>query len=292
MGCEALPMRLLVTGGSGYLGRHLVSLAASRVDALAHTYFSQAPASAPGASRLDVRNQSEVMTLVAKFEPHVIIHAAGSSGRPTMEEVIDAGARNVSAAAARSGARLIHLSTDVVFDGRQPPYKEEDRPDPLHAYGRAKARAERVVRPHADHVIVRTSLIYGLHDMDHGTRWIVDGLRQGKPVTLFTDQMRNPVWAESLSNALLELAESDFRGVLHVAGDQVLSRAQFGLRMLDWWGVDERATLSLGPGDGARWPADCTLDISRAQRMLRTPLPGVDEVLTAHDLSVDEASVI
>jgi dTDP-4-dehydrorhamnose reductase len=284
-------MRLLVTGGSGYLGRHLVPLAASEVEVLAHTYFSQAPAAAPGARYLDVRNESDVMALVVDFEPHVIIHAAGSSGRPTMEEVIEAGARNVSTAASRSGARLIHLSTDVIFGGRDAPYREEDTPDPLHAYGQAKARAERVVRRHADHVIVRTSLIYGLQEMDHGTRWLVGGLRRGRPVTLFTDQMRNPVWVESLSNALLELAGLDYRGVLHVAGSQVLSRAQYGLRMLDWWGVDERATLSLGPGDGARWPADCTLNIGRARRMLHTPLPGVDEVLQAHGWRIEASSV-
>ncbi len=275
-------MRLLITGGSGYLGRHLVPLAAENARVLVHTYFSNEPPDVPGERRLDVRDGDAVMALVDAFQPDAIIHAAGSSGRPAMSETIELGAEHVTAAAMRVGARLIHLSTDVVFDGKHAPYREEDRPNPIHDYGRAKAQAEGIVARHANHVIVRTSLIYGLQQLDHGTSWLVDRLRKGQPVTLFMDQLRNPIWAISLSNACLELADHDYRGILHVAGSQVLSRAEFGLRMLNWWDVAERSTLSFGPGDGERWPADCTLDISRAQALLETPLPGVDEVLNAH----------
>lgn len=277
-------MRLLITGGSGYLGRHLVPLAAENARALVHTYFSNEPPDVPGERSLDVRDGGAVMALVSKFQPDVIIHAAGSSGRPAMSEVIKLGAEHVTAAAMQVGARLIHLSTDVVFDGNHAPYREDDRPRAIHDYGRAKAQAEKTVARHADHVIVRTSLIYGLQQMDHGTSWLVERLRKREPVTLFVDQMRNPIWAISLSNACLELAGHDYRGILNVAGSQVLSRAEFGLRMLDWWDVSERSTLSFGPGDGERWPADCTLDISRAQALLQTPLPGFDEVLRAHQI--------
>lgn len=271
---------MLVTGGSGYLGRTLAPLAAQHVEALCHTYYSNPPPDVAGAYRLDVRSAGQVHALVDDFAPDVIIHCAGSSGRPTTVEVIIAGAEHITAAAAQCGARLIHLSTDVVFDGRQAPYREEDVPKPLHDYGRAKARAEAIVRRYANHVIVRTSLIYGLQEMDHSTKWIVNGLRQGKTVTLFTDQYRNPIWADSLSKACLELASHDYSGILHVAGNQRLSRAQFGLRMLDWWQVHQRNTLVLGPGDGERWPADCVLDIRRAQQLLNTKLPGVDDILS------------
>ncbi|HZD09777.1 MAG TPA: SDR family oxidoreductase [Candidatus Binatia bacterium] len=276
-------MRILITGGSGYLGRHLVPLATGFAEDVVHTFYRNVPPRVPGARRLDVRDREAVMDLVGSFAPDVIIHAAGSSGRPkSMVEVIELGAEHVTAAAIESGARLIHLSTDVVFDGRRAPYVESDPPRPLHDYGRAKAQAEEIVTRRADHVIVRTSLIYGLQEMDHGTSWVVESLRRGEPVTLFVDQIRNPVWVVSLAEACLELAGMAYRGILHVAGAQALSRAQFGRRMLDWWGVDDRATLSFGAGDGARWPADCTLDISRAQGILKTPLPGVDDVLRAY----------
>ena len=280
-------MRILITGGSGYLGRHLAPLAAEAAGELIHTYFSRRPPPVIGARYLDVRDLAAVFELVDGFEPDVIIHAAGSSGRPhSMVDVIRRGAQNITAAAARHDARLIHLSTDVVFDGRHAPYAEDDPPSPLHDYGRAKAEAEQIVVRHDDHVIVRSSLIYGLQEMDHGTSWIVEALRAQRPVTLFTDQIRNPIWVASLSQACLELAALDYRGVLHVAGTQALSRAEFGRRMLDWWGIKRRETLSVGPGDSDRWPANCTLDVGRALSLLKTPLPGVDEVLRYQGLEI------
>lgn len=285
-------MRILITGGSGYLGRHLAPLAAEAAGELIHTYFSRRPPPVIGARYLDVRDLAAVIELVDGFEPNVIIHAAGSSGRPhSMVDVIRRGAQNITAAAARHDARLIHLSTDVVFDGRQAPYAEADPPSPLHDYGWAKAEAEQIVVRHDDHVIVRTSLIYGLQEMDHGTSWIVEALRAQRPVTLFTDQIRNPIWVATLSQACLELAALDYRGVLHVAGTQALSRAEFGRRMLDWWGVDRRETLAVGPGNSDRWPANCMLDVGRALSLLKTPLPGVDEVLRYHGLETRDYRV-
>jgi dTDP-4-dehydrorhamnose reductase len=275
--------RLLITGGSSYLGQHLVPLARRWLEgkgALCYTYFSQDPLQGGERQQLDIRDEREVRVLVDAFRPDVIIHTAGSN-RPaaTMDEVIRRGAEHIAAAASRHKARLIHLSTDVIFDGRHAPYREDDPPQPLHAYGRAKAAAEQTVAHHANLVIVRTSLIYGLEKMDRGTEWVVRALGAGEPVTLFSDQMRNPILADSLCGACLELVEHRYQGILHVAGAHRLSRADFTLRLLSWWGVEAGAGLSIGPSDGDRWPLDTTLDTSRARSLLRTPLPGVHDII-------------
>lgn len=275
------PTRLLITGGSGYLGRHLARRLAGAA-AFRYTYFSTDPLGLPQGTALDLRDGAAVTRVVADFAPDAIIHTAGSNRTPDMTAVIVDGARHVVAAATSVGARLIHLSTDSIFDGRCAPYDETARPAPLNEYGRAKAAAEAIVAAHPDAVIVRTSLIYGLEEMDNGTAWMAAALRQGWPVTLFTNQRRNPVWVETLAAACLELVTHPYRGVLNVAGRQVMTRAAFGLRMLDWWGVAERATLSLGPDGSGQWPLDCAMDVSRATGMLQTPLWGVDEVLDAH----------
>lgn len=280
-------MRVLITGGSGYLGQHLTPLAQQHE--VVYTYFSDDPLNLPGGIRLDVRYRDAVLALLRDFRPNVVIHTAGSNRSPDMENVIIAGTRHVVEAAAAIGARLIHLSTDVIFDGTAGPYVESAEPTPIHAYGRAKQSAEAIVRTHPAHVIVRTSLIYGLEMMDNGTQWLVESLRAAQPVTLFDNQWRNPVWAVSLSNALLELAALEFTGVLNIAGEQAMSRAGFGLRMLDWWGVTERARLTIGAGDPQRWPADCRLDLSLAQTVLQTPLPGVDAVLANNQPKVEIA---
>lgn len=275
-----MTQRLLITGGSGYLGRHLVRLVAEeRHGSFCYTTFSSDPLGLPEGVRLDLRDGPAVSRLIADFAPETIIHTAGSNRTPDMAAVIVEGTRHIVAAAAAVEARLIHLSTDSIFDGTHAPYDETAVPAPLNEYGRAKAAAEVLVAAHDIAAIVRTSLIYGLDEMDNGTAWMVEALRAGRPVTLFTNQRRNPVWVETLCRACLELVEHPFRGVLNVAGRQVMTRAEFGLRMLDWWGVAERATLSLGPDESGRWPLDCEMDVSLAGRLLITPLSGVDEVL-------------
>jgi dTDP-4-dehydrorhamnose reductase len=227
---------LLITGGSGFLGRHLVPL-------------------------------------------DVVIHTAGSNRSPDMKAVIELGTAHVARAAAEIGARMVHLSTDVLFGGDEAPYLESDPPRPIHAYGRAKANAEAIVAGYENHVIVRTSLIYGMLEPGHGARWLMETLRQGEPVTLFTDQWRNPIWVQTLCDALLELATLPFAGILHVAGRQALTRADFGLRMLDVHGFRHREMLRFGPGDPQRWPADVRLNCELAATVLQTPLLGVDDVL-------------
>lgn len=274
-------IRLLVTGGSSYLGQHLVPLAREHW-AVSYTYFLHDPLSLPGAHRLDLRDAGAVRALMYAVRPELVLHLAGSNSiGESMDEVIRLGTEHIVQATAAIGARLIHISTDVVFGGDSAPYREDDPPAPLHAYGRAKAAAEDLVREHPNSVIVRTSLIYGLELIDRGTAWMIEALRAGKPVTLFTDQIRNPISALSLSQACLELASLDYRGVLHIAGAQCLSRAEFAVKMLDWWGIRERDGLRFGLGDPERWPRNCCLDISRAQTLLRAPLPGVDDFLKA-----------
>ena len=273
-------MRLLITGGSGYLGRHLAPLAA-RGCAVAYTYFAGEPLAQTGLTgfRLDIRDGAAVAALAAQWRPHAIIHTAGSNRTPDMAAVIVQGARHVAAAATQVGARLIHLSSDVVLDGAGGPYTESAATQPLHAYGQAKATAETLAQATPNHVIVRTSLIYGLRRMDWSASWMASALQRGETVTLFTNQWRNPISAKTLSAALLELVEHPYTGILHLAGRQALTRAEFGLRLLDYWAVRERDTLRLAPDLSGLYPLDCRLDTTLAGQLLQTPLPGVDEVL-------------
>lgn len=272
--------RLLITGGSSYLGQHLVPKAIAANTDVLYTFFSQDPLGLPNGRHLDIRSETAVTQLVANFAPDVIIHTAGSNRGEDMAAVIELGAAHITRAAAATGARLIHLSTDVVFSGRDgAPYDETAVPSPVNAYGRAKATAETIVQAYSNHVIIRTSLIYGLTRMDHGTAWMAEALQAGQPVTLFDNQIRNPVWVNTLVSACRELADHHpYTGILNVAGRQVLTRAEFALKLLDWWGISSRQTLTIGPSLGGQWPLNCELDLRRATAVLATPLPGVDEV--------------
>jgi dTDP-4-dehydrorhamnose reductase len=279
---------LLITGGSGYLGRYLTAKAVDSFQV--YTTYTRHPdqIKAGQALPLDLTRRDDVLRLITNLAPQAIIHAAavnpGSGDDETMRQINALGSRYVAEAAVGVGARLVHVSSDMVHSGRNAPYNDDTPPSPLGGYGRSKAEAEAAVTeidPAA--AIVRTSLIYGLEEMDRGTEGFVARLRAGQPLVLFSDSIRQPVWVESLAEALLRLAgpNADFAGLLNVAGRQALSREEFGRRMLQWWRVDPGDLLQSGRATDISdtIPLDLRLHVDKAERLLKMSFPGVDEVL-------------
>lgn len=278
--------KLLITGGSGYLGRHLTAKALEDFEVYTTYTFHAAQIKAGQALPLDLTNREAVLQLITSLSPQAIIHTAainpGGGSDEEMWQVNTHGSRYVAEGAVAVGARLIHVSTDVVHDGRHAPYADDAPPSPINGYGRSKAAAEAAVTeidPHA--AIVRTSLIYGLEEMDRGTAGFVKRLAAGQPLVLFSDVTRQPIWVESLAAALLNLIELEFAAPLNVAGRQALTRAEFGQRMLEWWGIDGHGLLqsSRAAEISDTIPLDLRLRVDKAEQLLQMMLPGVDEVL-------------
>lgn len=283
-----MPPRLLITGGSGYLGQHLLPLAVEQFEVFAAHRGNAAALAASESVFIDLTNLAQTQQTIVQLRPEAIIHAAAvnpeQGDEALMMRVNVDGARAVAEAAALIGARLIHVSTDVVHDGRHAPYADDALPTPLNDYGHSKAAAEAAVRevcPGA--VIVRTSLIYGLKVMDRGTKSFVERLNRGEMLMLFNDVVRQPVWGNSLAVALLKLVNLDYAGLLNVAGQQPLTREEFGRKMLAFWGIDASGRLTAGPAASISdtIPLDVRLSVQKAEQLLAMPLPGVDEVLAA-----------
>ena len=256
-------MRLLVTGGAGYLGRELCRLAVERgYDVLATQFETTPPYGHP--IRLDVRDEEATARVFLRHGPQVVVHTAYRLSGPEMESTIVRGSHSVAQNAHRFGARLLHLSTDLVFDGEHgAPYTEDDEPRPVSDYGAAKLEAERaVVRAHPHALIVRTSLMYGKPGPQ-------EALAARDDVEFYTDEIRCPARVDELATALLELAQLDVAGPLHLAGPDAVSR--LGLARL--LGAENPRGRPAPPGR----PHNVALDSSRAASLLSKPLRGVRE---------------
>jgi dTDP-4-dehydrorhamnose reductase len=280
-----MPRRLFITGGTGYLGGALLRLATGRYE-LGASYLSQLPGTSPPVTwaSLDVRDPQAVRATLADFRPDVVIHTAFVQYGPNLMAITAEGSGHVAAAAAALGARMIHMSSDVIFDGeRAGPYTEDDQPSPISAYGEAKAAAEDLVAAaHPGAVIARTSLIYGFAPIDRQTRFALEIAAGHRPDRLFSDEYRCPIYVDDLAAALLELAEIDYAGVLNVAGAERVSRYEMGTLLTRALGHDPaRITSGLSADSPVRRPRNCALDTSRARRLLHTSLRGLREVLAA-----------
>jgi dTDP-4-dehydrorhamnose reductase len=270
------PRRLLVTGGSGHLGGEVLRRAEEAGwDAVGTSFRRRGPV------RLDVRDAAAVEALLEELVPDCVVHTAYIQNGPDAWATNVDGSANVAAAAAGRGARLIHISTDVVFDGRAGPYAEGDAVNPLLEYGRSKAAGEQLVAErHPRATIVRTSLIYGGDGLSGHERRILDVVDGRADLAFFTDELRCPVHVSDLAGALLALAGIAHAGPLHLAGADAVSRYELACLVAEANGRETahlRTTTSAGMFPER--PRDCRLDCSRAAALLGGPLPGVREIL-------------
>jgi len=278
-------MRVLVTGGAGNVAGWLARTAPDGVELHLTEHITPVPAAVRGVATvhvLDLLDVSVVDGLFDSVRPHVVVHAAYAPDR--RDAVVDATA-NLARAAASNGSSLVHLSTDVVFAGDAPPYTEDASPDPITDYGSWKAEAEEAVRSAVpDACITRTSLVPSLGPLDRATAALVAGLSGGRTVTLFADEMRQPIRAADLALemwAMVALDRDERSGVWHLPGPEHLSRYRIGLRIAGALGLDPAGIIAGRSTDHvSRRPLDPRLLGARRNRLRVAPLP-FDRPVTA-----------
>ncbi len=265
--------RLLVTGGAGFLGNHVLRRANQFVSA--GTLHSTPSTSLPGVTFhvCDLQNPKEVQILMDRVQPYIIIHTACSEQGNGIDAIVPA-AGLLAMQSVERNIRFIHLSTDQVFDGTSAPYTEESPTNPINPYGKAKAQAEELIRslnPQA--TIVRTSLLYDLQAPDRQTTRLIESAKSGEVFRLFVDELRCPIWVENLADVLLELATTDAPGIVHLGGPESLNRWDLGMGLLQHFGIMRTSNIQKGTIEesGLVRPKNLTMDSSRAERLLQTP---------------------
>lgn len=241
-------MRILITGGSGLLGWNLSKIASCNYQVII-SYF-KCPIKLPGLSSvsLNIINRSEVNKVIKFYRPGVIIHTAAltnvdfcEGNKEITEKTNVDGTRNIAEAVEEINGKFIFCSTDLVFDGQKGNYKEDDEVNPLNYYAETKVKGEEITRKIcSNYVIARISIIYGWsNNINRGfTDTLLENLKAKKKVLLFQDQFRSPIYAVNLSEALLEIAKRDIRGVIHLGGRERISRYEFGKKFARKFNLD------------------------------------------------------
>jgi dTDP-4-dehydrorhamnose reductase len=286
--------RLLVTGYGGFVAGSVVQQAANNWDvfALSRLRVDVGPL---GLTKFefDLHDDRRLRQVFEEVQPTAVIHTAAMANidrcqaHPVEAEAINVGVtEQLTQLCQEHRARMIFCSTDTVFDGAQGMYVEDDLPRPLNFYGETKVRAERIVQDMLDNMVVaRLSLVIGLPMLGAGNSFLAsmaDCLEKGIPFPVPDNEVRTPIDVVTLGRALLELADGDFTGILHLAGNTRLSRYEMAVESTSFLGFPpdlvQRTNSNDMPGRANR-PNDASLDNAKAKQLLTTPMLSLPEGL-------------
>ena len=304
-------MRVLVTGGAGFVGSNVVAEAALRGDEVVAIVRSVPPLPDPAAVyvQTDLLDEAATRAAVADAHPDVIVHTAilndflgiYADRRAAWESYVGV-TRTLARAADAVGAALLTVSTDWVFDGTQSLADESTPPNPVNYYGVLKAASELVTLERArEPIVARVAGVMGTHragrelprSQDPGFGYfvsaVVDALAADRPFTVWESDSINMVATPSLASLssawMLELAERGLRGVFHCCGGEATTRMELAREAARAFDLDE-GLLGAGPPDPAALPPapipyDTSLDARTTARAVGRELPSVTGLLRA-----------
>ncbi len=274
-----LMRKLLVTGASGLLGWNLCRAAHGRWNVYGLVRRNQNQIQGVDLRQTDLTRLSEMKKNLVEIRPDAVIHSAAQSKpnfcqlNPEESHRINVEASvNLASLCADLGIPFVFISSDLVFDGLKPPYKENDPVCPVCIYGEQKAEAERsVLDRHPLALVCRVALMFG--DAGPGAasfiQPMIEDMKNGRNIDLFTDEHRTPVSAADAARGIL-LGLSKTKGILHVGGLERISRFDFGKLLRDVLGIHD-ARLSPCAQKSVKMPAprppDVSLEITRAMTL-------------------------
>ena len=246
--------RVLITGANGLVGQELVSIMSQHHDfdvlATGRDDASRLPAGSFGYIPLDLTRPKDIKEIMHDFTPDVVVNLAAMTNVDQCEkerklcwEVNVEAVEHLARCCLHSSTKLVHVSTDFVFDGENGPYREGDRPEPVNFYGKSKLAAENAVRKAGlrNWAIARTVLVYGTgHDLGRSNivLWVINQLSQGNTIRVVDDQWRSPTYAPDLAQGLHKLVRYDKRGVYHLSGREFISVYDLAITIANVFDLD------------------------------------------------------
>lgn len=239
-------MRIFIAGANGLLGQTIVSIFTRESDnELITSGIEPNPLINLGHQyeKLDITNKEDVKKVIGFYEPKIIINCAAFTDVDKCETErelcwkinVDA-VKNLIIAARSNNSKLVHYSTDYVFDGKNGPYTELDKPNPISFYGRSKLASENaLITSGVNYLILRTMVLFGIGNdiKPNFALWMIDKLKNEQPINIVTDQIGNVTMSDDLAYGTLKAIEKGCSGIYHIAGLDIISRYNFALKICE-----------------------------------------------------------
>ncbi len=254
---DIIKRRIFIVGANGMLGQRTIEFYSSDKNV---QLFACSIEKKPLFNNVDylccnITERDKIKQAVYNFMPDVIINAAAYTNvnlseteREIAWKINVKGVEHLSESARVIDAHIIHISSDYIFDGKNGPYSENDKPNPLGYYGRTKLASENVLKiSGALYTILRTNVLYGvaLKSKADFVEWLVDTVRSGKPVRIVDDQVSNPTFIDDLVQAISKVIEFRKYGVYNIGGREFLSRYEFTEIIADYFNLDKSLITSI-----------------------------------------------
>lgn len=271
--------------GAGFLGDHIIHEFDNLNIRCVGTHFTATDGNTLTA---DVRNIESLENCIERFKPDIIINCAANvqidflEKNPELAFAINAdGAKNVAAICENKSIRLIHISTDGIFDGLKGMYGEEDVPNPVNIYGQSKFLGEKFVKENtSDYVIIRTNFYGYNQDGKFLFNWILNTLKQNKELIGFDDIIFTPLEISNLASMISEISMTEYSGIIHFASDEPISKYQFALKVAETFRFNRDLVKKGSSNDAqliAKRPRNTSLSNKKAKEVIKTPIiPLVD----------------
>lgn len=281
-------MRILITGAFGQLGHALQSVLSKKSNYELICTGRKVKKGQEGIP-LDIRNQVALKELINTTAPDILINLAAMTNVDACElnpklagEINVAGLEHICDS---FKGKIIHLSTDYVFDGTSGPYKEDDPLNPISIYGKTKLASEHILlEKDIKNLVIRGNVLYDYspHTSASFLNWVVSSLKGNQEIKVVEDQFNNPTWTRSMSDIIELSIENDLEGIIHWGDSVHISRFEFAKLIAKKFSLNEsliKPVLTSELNQPARRPLQSGLSTEKLVNMLDIIPPSIDDCL-------------
>jgi dTDP-4-dehydrorhamnose reductase len=269
-------MKILITGAGGFLGQKLFSIISKDYEVYGTDRRGREPF-----HKVDLTDKENLAKIVSELRPDVIINSAGITDVDYCEEnpeevrkISQRCIKNLIETCLKNKCKLVHISTDYVFDGKKGDYGEDNKTNPINVYGKIKLEEEKAITSSTlDYIISRVAVLYGYNspeDKQTFANWVINKLKSRQDIKIINDHFSTPTLIDDIVEAIKNLIRLDKTGIYHVAGSERINRYEFAIKIANIFNL-KKSLIRPVTSEEIKWkanrPKDSSLNTDKLKKL-------------------------